>query len=87
MSSCGKPASKRQWISLKNIYRHLSALGTVGPTSFDDEIASFRIGDTVEYQSRQVPIRSNISALMGAVNRGFSWCASDILISLFGCVW
>jgi len=58
--------------------RHASALGGDGPAPSDDETASLRIGDTVEYQSIHVPIRSNINALMGAVDRGLSRRASDI---------
>ena len=57
------------WISLKNLCRHESALGDNDPTPFDDETVSLRIGETVEYQSRHVPMRSNINALMGAVDR------------------
>lgn len=57
---------------MKNICRHTSALGDLDPMSFDGETASLRIGETVECQSRHVPIRSKIRALMGVVERGFS---------------
>jgi hypothetical protein len=86
MSSCGRPASKRRWISLKYRIRQPRVLPreSVPP---DDKIISFSTGSTDEYQSRQVPIRSNISALMGAADRGLSWCCSGILNSLLAYFW